>query len=405
MWNMILGNSLLLLNLTYLCNNMLKRRYKNKYVIPAAILLGVLVLASRSYPSLQLYGTFIMIGYYILFAMFLYTGKFLKKLTTIIIYLMIATVCEVLASNIMNLLFDLQSSDLNTLIYSIALLLSGTLTFAVLSIAVKLFNLNMKSHLPKYTWLILILPFSTFLLIFSISDYFETFRNNLMIAPVLIGLLIANFVTLYIFFKTIRTIELENEMKSMQVKYETINMLYQNNFNFLHDTTRKLMRLSSFLSNKNYDELSKQINELSDTMLVQYNTINSNSVIISSILNYRLNDIISNNIRIKTDILCNDFSFLSIKAQNELFSALVNNAVDSCIYTKSESPAVIIKSNVLDHNVVIQCFYSYNEKYESENNYNIELIQKHIHEFDGIISSQFNNKGYCDLTIILPNVK
>ena len=56
MWNMILGNSLLLLNLTYYCNNMLKRRYKNKYVIPAAILLGVLVLVSRSYPSLQLYG-------------------------------------------------------------------------------------------------------------------------------------------------------------------------------------------------------------------------------------------------------------------------------------------------------------------------------------------------------------
>ena len=170
MWNMILGNSLLLLNLTYLCNNMLKRRYKNKYVIPAAILLGVLVLASRSYPSLQLYGTFIMIGYYILFAMFLYTGKFLKKLTTIIIYLMVATVCEVLASNIMNLLFDLQSSDLNTLIYSIALLLSGTLTFAVLSIAVKLFNLNMKSHLPIYTWLILILPCSTFLFFFIIAN-------------------------------------------------------------------------------------------------------------------------------------------------------------------------------------------------------------------------------------------
>ena len=405
MWNMILGNTMLLLNLTYFCNNMLKKRYKNPYVIPIAIVLGVLVLASRSYPALQLYGTFIMLGYYCLFTVILYKEKPLKKVVTLIVYFMIITICEVLASNIMNLLFGLLPSDLNTLMYSLALLLSGTLTFAVLSLAVKLMNLNMKSHLPSYTWLILILPFSTFMLIISISDYFETFRNNLMIAPVLIGLLIANFVTLYIFFKTIRSLELENEIKSMQVKYETINMLYQNNFNFLHDTTRKLMRLSSYLSNKNYDELSKQINELSDTMLVQYNTINSNSVIISSILNYRLNDIVSNNIRIKTDILYNDFSFLSAKAQNELFSALVNNAVDSCIHAKSESPAVIIKSNVLDHNVVIQCFYSYTEKYEIENNNNIELIRKHIYEFNGNISSQFNNEGYYDLTIILPNVK
>lgn len=405
MWNMILGNSLLLLNLTYLCNNMLKRRYKNKYVIPAAILLGVLVLASRSYPSLQLYGTFIMFGYYSLFVSILYVGKPLKKVITLIVYFMVITICEVLASNIMNLLFGLLPDDLNTFMYSIALLLSGTLTFAALSIAVKLFNLNMKSHLPRYTWLILILPCTTFILIFSISDYFETFRSNLIIAPVIIGLLIANFVTLFIFFKTIRTIELENEMKSMQVKYETINMLYQNNFNFLHDTTRKLMRLSSFLSNKNYDELSKQINELSDKMLVQYNTINSNSVIISSILNYRLNDIVSNNIRIKTDILCNDFSFLSVKAQNELFSALVNNAIDSCIVTKNESPVVIIKSNAINHNIIVQCLYSYIDKYEMENNYNIELMQKLVNEFDGKISSQLNNEEYYDLTIILPNVK
>lgn len=405
MWNMILGNSMLLLNLTYFCNNMLKRRYKNKYAIPAGIILGLFILTSRSYPSLQLYGTLIMIGYYILFTFVFYKDKPLKMITAIILYIMIISVCEVLASNIMNLLFDLQASDLNTLMYSFALLLSGSITFAVLSLAIKLTNINKKSHLPGYTWLILILPLSTFLLIISISDFFATFRSNILIGPVIVGLLIANFVTLFIFFKTIRAMELENEMKSMQVKYETINMLYQNNFNFLHDTTRKLMRLSSFLSNKNYDELSKQINELSDTMLVQYNTINSNSVIISSILNYRLNDIVTNNIRIKTDILCNDFSFLSVKTQNELFSALVNNAIDSCISANSESPVVIIKSNAIDYNMIIQCLYSYTDEYKMENNYNIELIQKLIHEFDGNISYQSNNEGYYDLTIILPNVK
>lgn len=404
MINMLIGNLLLLLNLSCFSTQMLKLKYKNQIIVPLFVILGVAVLSSRSYPSLQLYGTFIMIGYYFLFVFNLYIGTIVQKVLTLFIFVTIASISEVLAANIINLLFDLNSTDLNTLLYTFALFFSNTLTLVMLAIISKYIKLNSKMKLPKSTWLIFALPLTTFLFIINLNEFFETFRNNIFVVPITIGLLIANFVTIYIFFQTIKTFELENEMKGMQVKYDTINTLYQNNFDFMHDTIWKLNNIYKNIEQKEYDGLSEQIEELSNNILKKFNVINTNSTIISSCLNYRLGDIVNYNIQIKTDIIHNNFSFLPIKVQNELFASLINNAVDSCIASKKDKSNILLKTNAIGSNIIIQCVYTYSTEYLNDNVKYIEQIERLLSKSKGNLSSSLNGNNYFDLIIVFKNV-
>ena len=400
MINMLIGNLLLLLNLSYFSNEMLKLKYKNRIHVIAGVVLGVAILTSRSYPSLQLYGTFIMISYYFLFVFNLYLGTVIQKVLTIFVFVAIASISEVLASNILNLIFDLQSTDLNTFLYTFALVFSNCLTLAMLGIISKYIQLNSKMKLPKTTWLVFALPLTTFLFVISLNEFFEAFRNNVLVAPIILGLLIANFVTIYIFFQTIKTIELKNEIKGMQVKYDTINSLYQNNFDFMHDTIWELNNIYKNIEEKKYEVLSDQLEGLSNNILEKFNVINTNSTIISSCLNYRLGDVTKYNIKVKTDILFNNFSFLSIQTQNELFATLINNAVDSCINTNFDKKNILIKTSLLDSSIMIKCIYSFTKEFDDENIKAINKIRKLLLTTKSSINTFFENENYYEIVIV-----
>lgn len=262
----------------------------------------------------------------------------------------------------------------------------------------KLVILTTQYNYPKISWMILVLPFSTIVFIFSLSEYFETFRNNYFVAITFMGLFVANFFTIYIFFRTIKAIKLEEEMNHMKMQYATLNSLYQNNFNFLHDTTRKLYHLNEYFTNQNYAELSNQIQELSNQLLSKYNTINSNSSIISSILNYRFEDISAYNIQVKTDIIHNDFSLIRPQQQNELFSLLLNNAIDSCMDYESEDKIIILKSKI-DSKIVITLNYSSSPTRSSINDEIIKKVKNIIDKYNGLMTSDQTNDLF-EITIV-----
>lgn len=394
MINMVIGNCLLLLNLFVFTNDLLERRFNNKYITPLTILLGVVILTSRSYPSLQLYGTFIMISFYCCFVLFLFNGKILHKFFITVVFVVIASISEIISANILNLLFGLTQSDLNTVLYAFALLLANCLTYALLGIISKCIQLNSKIKLPKSTWLIFALPLSTFLLLISLTEYFETFRNNLLIAPIIVGLLIANFITIYIFFQTINSLELKNQINNMQVKYDTINYLYQNNFNFLHDTIWKLNDIYKDINSNKLENLSSQVEELSDNILKKFNVINTNSSIISSILNYRLNDIIENNIEVKNDIIFTNYSFIPIQQQNELFSIIINNAIDSCLISVLKNKTIILRSEKINSKIILKCLYTFCEEYERVNENRLVQLSAIIKKNYGTIHCQKKENIY-----------
>ena len=400
MLNMLLGNLLILINLYIFSEKLLKCKVNNKFIVFGSIVFGALILCSRSYPSLQLYGSFLMMGFYFLFVIILYNGKLLSKLVLTIAFIMVASISEVIVANMFNLLFELQASDLNTVLYALALITSSILTFLVLNVITQWIQLQKYAKLPKTTWLIFVLPITTFLFILNISDYFETFRTNAMIAPIIFGLLVANLISIYIFFQTIHSMNLKNEIKSMQIKYDTINSLYQNNFNFLHDTIWKLNDMYKKVQKEEYDHLDKDIEELSELALKKFNIINTNSSIVSSVLNYRLEDITNHDIQVKTDLLYNDYSFLPMQAQNDLFSLLVNLAIDSCIFTSIPNKIVVLKSEKIHTNVVLKCVFTFDQQNMKLDSYIISEIEKMVSANKGIMQISMNSPHNCELLIM-----
>lgn len=333
--------------------------------------------------------------YYFSYTFLLFFGDIKKKLLAIVFFIFILAISEVFSANIMNILFGLKPENINTYIYTIAVLISNFIIFILLNIISKIINFNYSNNFSKYIWAILILPISTLLLLINISDYFGTFRNNIIIGFVLIGLLISNFISIYLIFKIIKIVELENELKSMNTKNELLQLLYDNNFNFLHNMISKLMLFNNLLSNKEYNVLELELAQLNSELLKEFNIINSNSTIISSLLNQYLLDIQQNNIFFKNVIEYNDFSFLDYQVQKNLFSLIIKIAINECsIFPKNR--LIILKTKRKNQQVIIQCIFS---AISYGRNNDIKELYKLVEKNNGMINISSDDSS-CHLMII-----
>ena len=401
MLNMIFSNILIFINLTYFSLLITDYRFSKKYLIVIFSIIGILLLSFENYPFNFLYGTLIMIIYYTFFIFLLFTGDMKKKILIITFFLLIATICEVLSANIINLLFGLKASDLNTFLYTITILLSNILTFVLLKIISKFFNLINDNNMPNSILIILALPISTLLLLINVTDYFSTFRNNILSAFIILGLLISNLVTIFIFLDVIKTINLENELKKRKMKYDVLQSLYNNNFNFLHEMISKLMQFRDLLSNKNYDELSTQIELLNFKLIKGFNIINSNSIVINSLLNLYISELEDNNINLKTVIEYNDFTFIDLETQTEIFSLIFDISIASCIKSNEKRRQIILKTKKIDFQIAIQCIYTCDSILGLYDDPIVKKLIKILKINSGAVYFDENDSNkYCYLTIV-----
>lgn len=401
MLNMIFSNLLIFINLIYFSLSITDYRFSKKYFIVIFSLIGILLLSFENYPFNFLYGTFVMIIYYIFFVFLLFTGSMKKKILIITFFLLIAIICEILSANIINLLFGLKASDLNTFLYTMTVLLSNILTFILLKIVSKFFILIDDNNLPDNILIILALPISTLLLLINITDYFSTFRNNILNAFIILGLLISNLVTIFIFLDVIKTINLENELKKRKMKYDVLQSLYNNNFNFLHEMISKLMQFRDLLSNEHYDELNTQIELLNFKLIKGFNIINSNSIVINSLLNLYISKLEDNDINLKTVIEYNDFTFINLETQTEIFSLIFDISIASCIKSNEKRRQIILKTKKMGFQIAIQCIYTCDSIIGL---YDDPIVNKLIEilkiNYGTVSFDENDNNKYCYLTII-----
>lgn len=331
---------------------------------------------------------------YLIFVFTLFKGTLIKKLFVIIPFILSISISEIISANLMNYLFNLQQQQVNNFAYVIAIILSNILTFIQIMVYIKVIKVDNNLNLPKYAWSVFILPISTLLLLLNFTDYFGLFKSNFLIGVIIIGLFISNLTTIIIFFKVIDSINLENNMRSVKMQLNLLNSQYNANFNFLHDTIRRLMNFSDLLSNKDFQQLESQITSLNMDLLQKLNIISSNSLLISSMINYRLSEINEYNINIKTVFEFNDYTFLSIDEQNDLFTQLLDIAINSCIKSENTNKNIIIKSKRLDNQIILQVIFTTSSYDKSDSIYKklCQLVKKikgriSIEKFDNLSTS------------------
>ena len=194
----------------------------------------------------------------------LYKTNLIETFIGIVFLLLIATLFEMISSQIFNLLFGITYLDyLNYHLYAIIfLLIVYTCLFIMLKL-LKRFNMNItlfKNLNKKDTIVILITVILGFITIF-LQLYITAFYNNILphaiILLSIICLIAYFFVSLFNIVKT-KQLEIANrDIKNLQLYNNTLKVMYDNIRAFKHDFNNIMNGIGGYITAKDMDGLSK----------------------------------------------------------------------------------------------------------------------------------------------------
>ncbi len=301
----ILSNIIVLSILTYLGINSLKFRFRENYKRILVFIVAFIVMSIINYT-----GASSLKALFIFLIMFLYLNTMFKAsilniFMVLFPYYIIITVAEIFTITIFSMITNLNEfTKPNTIEYLIALITSNSFAFIFCKIYIKSRKVFSDANLPKYTWLIFILPITTILYMTNIDNYYDIVRNNINLIIILLGLFISNLIVIFIFFKVTKYINIMKDVEiykykelNMQTKYNLMDQHYRFNYKLLHDLLNICNNFISLLSKQKYNELENEISKLSDTVYHNFHSFYSNSVVLNAVLSSQLSEINNNNLK------------------------------------------------------------------------------------------------------------
>lgn len=410
MLNLLLSNAISFTLLTYLGNNLLETKEIRKFKQNQVCFIFIIILTLLNGENVNLYNTLNLTIGYLIYILYIYTSKLSKKLIVLLSFIVSNALGEVLSASLSNLFFELNSaSDITSIYYTLAILLSGIITYFFLMLYTKVIKFSYWGELPRYAYIITVLPITTMLFMMNIQDYFYLLRNHEILVIILFGLLISNFAFVFVFLKTVSTLKLKNELeiaklenKNIDFKYELLNAQYKANYSFMHDTIRSIMKMQSLLDKGDIAQFKNELLNLNKDMIRGLNIVNSNSSIISPIINFRLKEMLKNKIDFKSVIEYTDFSFLDIYEQRYIFDTLLEIGMLQCKTSDEKSNLMILKTKQLYHQVIIQLLTTHSNVEQSDDfNLLYEKLSEIVIKHNGKISFENINQNDSDSLIIM----
>lgn len=206
--------------------------------------------------------------------------------------------------------------------------------------------------LTEAEWLrFAIFPIFTIVVLISLLVGFEiplNERQKSILICISIGLIGMNIVVFYLINSILkREMELrENKIFLERVKNETemyrsISENYDKQRKREHEYQNHMQVISDLLKNKKYQELERFIDESNSDTAGKIDKIDTNHVIVNSILNTKYRE--AREKKIVFVVKVNDLSTLKIKDEDIvlILSNLLNNAIEAC--EKSERPVIKVK--------------------------------------------------------------
>ena len=406
----ILSNILSFLILTCINNRLLKKRFYDKRIDIIVFILTIIILTLINGFTISILSTLTITISYALYTFVIYTGSLKKVLIILFSFMMINAVSEIFSANIMNWLLNINSiSDMYTYQYVFAILLANLISFLFSLLFMKIMQFTHWKYLPKFSYLLIVLPITTLLLILNLNNYFSLFKDNYFLIFIFLGLIFSNLVTIFVFVKVLEYIQIEKELIKVKaeknvsdIRYTVLNTLYNSNFNFIHDTIRKLFKLENLLTDELNNDFKRELLSINNYMLKELNIINSNSTLIGSILNYKLDEIIESNIDFKSVIEYNDFSFLDVYDQRQIFSILLELGIKHCTFTNKLEKNLILKTKELDTHIVIQLLMTHSDFHKTtEFTQGYKTLKNIVTSYSGDISFQESYSEDVDSLVIV----
>ncbi len=352
MINITLTNFFQILIVDYVANKLFSKKCpKIERLIIIVVCSSILTLFNYFGPNV--YGSLI-------YVLVTFALVYISSSVTIVEGLMIAilqfinvSIGEFIAMSILSFITGLnKATDISSSPYTIALVFSLLFTYLLSHFSIRFFDLKKKYEF-KYNQLTLVLPFITFLLILNIKDYFLLTRSYPIIIVIIIGLLSSNFIMLYLFFQSIKSIQLETELEisknKMKLSKSYINLLneqYENNFNYIHSLLHDI-----HLINESYK--IKELNDIATKIDLHFNSMLTNSLALSTVLNRNMDSIDKNKIKVRTTVY-EPFLNIDFEKKVAFFEELIKVGIDNCIDSQMEDRILIIQIKRINHLLVIR---------------------------------------------------
>lgn len=308
------------------------------YCLFLAELICLCVVNSLPYPFLN---AIMMMAINIAILFSCYDGKSSVKIYITIVYICFGMILEMFSLLLIHYIFHMDYNDIkaNHIYNLIGIISSNTFLYIVMSMFSKFLKTLSNTKYPKKTILLLCLPITSVLFVISMDNFDNILSGDYFtIFLILIGLLVSNILSFYIFFDIIEIVE-ENSNMKLKESYEKIDelnyQLLENKYDatrtFVHDIKKHLNIMSQFIKSNDYNALSSYITELNHDVEKTDYTVQTSQKILNIVMSQYVNILEKEHIRIKLDIDEIDLSCLSILEQNIIFSNMLENAIESCI--------------------------------------------------------------------------
>ncbi|MEJ8738211.1 hypothetical protein WKT02_12215 [Erysipelotrichaceae bacterium HCN-30851] len=378
MINLFITHSVYFLSLTYISLNICKPRIKKEKLLYFISILFALLLTVLTHSVIVSTGkTTLMNILFLIYIISFYKCSTIRTVFIIFLIMILACGAEITANFILSFFSNLEYlNNANSLGYTIVSALSNLLTCLFSYMIVKIITGLDWTNFPKYIYLIFILPIATLLLFFNLNNYTLIIKSDIALVLCLILLVASNFITVFVFVNIINTTKQINEINAKKefynLRYKYIAELYNSNFRFMHGIIRKLMKIQNSFDDNDIGTIKLEIYKLNHSILKNFNLINTSSNVIGPILNSYSNSILSNNIEFVNVLEHDDFSFLEIGDQRDLFNNLLDIGVFCCKSCNSSEKLMILKSIKMERDILIQLLFSRADVYNSN-----EFIEKY----------------------------
>lgn len=324
-----------------------------------------------------------------------YDGNSKNKFIYIIYFILITTISEFIVVNSTKLLihsFLVQKFNID---FAIGALFVNVFQIIFMDLFKKFAILNLNIISFKYFVFVLILPLTTCFFILSIPNYFIVIGNTggLKLFIIVLGLLCSNLMTFYMIAQQIKNINLKFELEEIKnkekldtVHYAYLAERYHQNFKILHKIKERIFTIVEDAKKHQYSEIikisDKIYRELSQMMILT--TIGPKSLNI--IIDDKIPIISDNNINFKIIFEYNDFSFMSIRDQFELFSLLLDESISRTL--QNNYKFILLKCRLVRD--CIQLVLNYTGKELPS----LNKIKSIVSKYNGIIIHETNNEYY-----------
>lgn len=285
----------------------------------------------------------------------------------------------------------------NPLILMLMIITLSQVTYYASSAVVNYAYKSIESNLSKRFYFLFIPLFIVLVFLFYFGDYNTLFIRDHILLNIFLFCLPVIFLICLIQYYVIKVSNLKKNLEISKLNQELLESRYQyllnqynTNFNFLHDLLKTCTDLTVLINNKKYKELKEEIYILSDETYKKFNTIYSNSLALSIVLNEKQRQLTENDIYVTTTLLDGDLKRLSSDQQVYLFNEMISAAIISCKNFNNRR-YIIVKSFIKEMSTIIQFIFS-NDSIEilSKVKAKVDEIDKKINSISNVIFDEAN---------------